>query len=86
MNWKMIALGALTFFAVGIPMECALDSVFTPEPEPQSQRATSDRFIAAQREGQAVPPINQEGNRKQRGGIGRKDCTAATCTPWHSPP
>ena len=88
MNWKMIALGVLTFFTVGIPMECALDSIFTPEPEPQSQRATSDRFIAAQREGQAVPPINPEGNRKQqrRGGIGRKDCTAANLHPMAQSP
>ena len=82
---KLIALGVLVFFAAGIALEQVIDTIFSPEAEEKIQ-ATSDRFIAAQREGETVP-ANRPGNgRQQLRPVSPEDCTAANLHGMTHPP
>ena len=61
---KLIALGVLVFFATGIALNQVIDMILSPEAEERIQ-ATSDRFIAAQRESETIR-ANRPGNERQQ--------------------
>ena len=82
---KLIALGVVVFLAAGIALNQLIGTIFSPEAEERIQ-ATSDRFIAAQRESETIP-ANRPGNeRQQPQPPSRENCTAANLHSMTHPP
>ena len=74
---KLIALGVLVFFAVGNCPGRGHRHDIQPRRLRERIQATSDRFIAAQRESETIP-ANRPGNeRQQPQPASRENCTAA---------
>ena len=82
---KLIALGVVVFFAAGIALEQAIDMIFSLEAEEKIQ-ATSDRFIAAQREGETIPASRPGNGRRQLRPASPENCTAENLHSMTHPP
>ena len=82
---KLIALGVLVFFAVGIALEHVIDTIFSPEAEERIQ-ATSNLFIAAQRESETITAKRPGNERQQPRPPSRENCTAANLHSMTHPP
>ena len=82
---KLIALGVLVFPAAGIALNQVIDRIFSPEAEERIQ-ATSDRFIAAQRDGETVPASRPGNGQRQLRPASRENCTAMNLHGTTHPP
>ena len=82
---KLIVLGVVVFLAAGICLNQAIDRIFSLEAEEKIQ-ATSDRFIAAQRDGETVPASRPGNGQRQPRPASREDCTAGNLHGTTHPP
>ena len=95
---KILLVGILTFFAVGIPLECVLDGGIKGENSREEKRVventravmerlgTADRLTAAKKDGEAVPMIKAEPGLPKWRPASRENCTAGRLHHLVQPP